>query len=293
MDTNPSGGHPTPPLRLVKPAPKSDGAPKALDPYAPIEKRSLWTTDAMRSRGYSVRLQDPASPTGWRECGVVSDDYLVVPNADVRDLAREIAGRSGLRFSEAKTFFDGKRYALALVAKEDGLVETKVGDFVGLGLRVENSYDGSRRFSASLFAYRLACSNGMLVPSLFKRVTFRHTRASAGWDEDAGRALAMIGASHHGLTRFAEAARALASMRVSAGRLREVRQAVLPKLPVTLWGRVLDRFVLHEELDGYGLLNAVTNVTWHDPSPTAATFEHNEASASALVAYALGEGRRS
>src|SRR5690606_4046515 len=128
-----------------------------IDPYAPIEKRSLWTTDSMRSGGYSVRVADPSSPSGWAECGVVSADYLVVSNAEVRDVAREIASRSGLRFAEEKTFFDGKRYALDLVAKDDGLVEARVGDHVGLGLRVENSYDGSRRFGASLFAYRLAC----------------------------------------------------------------------------------------------------------------------------------------
>ena len=99
--------------------------------------------------------------------------------------------------------------------------------------------------------------------------------------------------AHHEGESEEEAARALAAMRVSAGRLREIRRAVVPKLPVSLWGKTVDRFLLHEELDGYGLLNAVTNVTWHDPTPTAATFEHNEQASTALVAYALGEGRRS
>ena len=287
------------------------------DPYAPIEKRSLWTTDSMRSAGYSVRRADPDSPTGWAECGVVSEDYLVIPNADVRDLAHEIAHRSGLAFDEDQVFFDGKRYALSLVAKQgagldgagpdgDGLdgagsgvagggrnpfVETRVGDYVGLGLRFENSYDGSRRFSASLFAYRLACSNGMLAPELFRRVTFKHTRSSRDWEADAQRALAMIGGAHTGLARFGEAARALASMRVSASRLREIRTAVLPKLPVTLWGTTMDRFLEHESLDGFGLLNAVTNVTWHAARPTAAAYAHNEYATSALVRYALGADR--
>src|SRR5690606_20288838 len=131
--------HPT--ARRTATAPPPATAP---DPYAPIEKRSLWTTDSMRSAGYSVRRADPASPSGWAECGVVSADYLVIPNADARDLAREICDRSGLRFTEEKVFFDGKRYALALVARERGLVEARVGDPVGLGLQVENSYDGSR-----------------------------------------------------------------------------------------------------------------------------------------------------
>ena len=79
----------------------------------------------------------------------------------------------------------------------------------------------------------------------------------------------------------------LAAMRVSASRLREVRQTVLPKLPVSLWGKVLDRFLLHEELDGFGLLNAATAVTWHTPKATAAALEHNEYATERLVHYAL------
>src|SRR5690606_21043676 len=117
---------------------KQNRHPRALDPYAAVEKRSLWTTDAMRSAGHSVRVADPDSPTGWRECGVLGPDYLVVSNSDVRDAAHEIAHRSGLRFTEDRVFFDGRRFALSLVAREDRLVETRVGDYVGLGLRAVN-----------------------------------------------------------------------------------------------------------------------------------------------------------
>lgn len=269
--------------------------PNTPDPYAPIEKRSLVTHDGMRSNGYTVRLADEAAPTGWREVGVVSQDYLLVPNADVRDLAFEICDRSGIVFEEEKVFFDGKRYALALAAKEDHasnpLVETRPGDYVGLGMLFENSYDGSRRLSASLFAYRLACSNGMLVRDLFKRVAFRHTRSSRGWEGEVERALAMLAGAPRGLERFAEGARNLTSMRTSASRLREIREAVLPKLPVTLWGKTMDRFLLAEQLDGFGLLNAATNVLWHEERPTASMFGWNEYAASGLVSYALGAER--
>lgn len=276
--------------RLLAPA-RNVGATH-LDPYAVVEKRSLWTTDSMRSAGHSVRIADPEAPSGWTECGVMSADYLTVSNAEVRDVAHEIASRSGLRFSEVQTYFDGRRYALTMATTEDGLVEARVGDYVGLGLRAENSYDGSRRFGISLCAYRLACLNGLLVPSLFRRVTFKHLRASAGWEDDVRAALAVIEAAPEGLTRFAEASRALASMRVSAGRLREVRTEVLPKLPVTLWGRTVDRFLEHEALDGFGLLNAATHVLWHDERQTASNARWNEYASTALVRYGLGESQR-
>jgi hypothetical protein len=81
-------------------------------------------------------------------------------------------------------------------------------------------------------------------------------------------------------------------MRVTAGRLREIRADVLASMPVSLWGQVVDRFLAHEELTGWGLLNAATNVLWHAEKPTQATYAHNEAATSALVRYALSGERR-
>ncbi|HEX9953460.1 MAG TPA: DUF932 domain-containing protein [Rubricoccaceae bacterium] len=262
-----------------------------VDPYSPIEKRSLFAADAMRSKAFTVRLEDAAQASGWREVGVVSSDYLLVPNREVVSMAADVVAASGLPFEEARVHFDGKRFAYALAATTRPLVDVEVGDPVGLGLLFENSYDGSKKLAASLFAYRLACKNGMLVPSLFRRVTFKHQRANAGWDDDMARALAMLAGAPAGLERFATAGRALASMRVSAGRLREIRERVVPKLPVTVWGRVVDRFLLHESLDGWGLMNAATNVLWHDERATAATLSWNEYVATGLAEYALGQPR--
>lgn len=305
--TNPNGAAPGAPshLHLVT-GPNPPGGPLAappragtapivltggLDPFSPIEKRSLFAADAMRSRAFTVRLEDAAQTSGWREVGVVSADYLLVPNREVVSMAADVVSASALPFQEERVHFDGKRFAYALAAKTGPLVDVQVGDSVGLGLLFENSYDGSKKLSASLFAFRLACLNGMLVPSLFKRVTFKHSRSNEGWGEDVQRALAMLASAPAGLERFATAGRALSSMRVTASRLREVRERVVPKLPVTVWGRVVDRFLLHEELDGWGLLNAATNVLWHDEKATAATLSWNEYVSTGLVEYALGQPR--
>ena len=266
--------------------------PGALDPYAPIEKRRLVTPDGMRSNGHTVRLADPVSPGGWRECGVVSPSYLLVENAAVRDLAHEVADRSGLGFEAERTFFDGKRYGLYMAATEKGLVETTVGDFVGLGMSFQNSYDGSQKLQAALYVHRLACLNGMIVPDLLGRVAVRHDPSGVHWEDEVARVLAVVERAPERLYRFAEAARALASMRITAGRLREIRSDVLKSMPVTLWGQTVDRFLAAEELTGWGLLNAATYQTWHSEKPTLATYSHNEAATSALVRYALSSDRR-
>lgn len=263
----------------------------APDPYAEIEKRRLITPDGMRSSGHTVRLADASQPGGWRECGVVSPSYLLVENAAVRDLAYEVADRSGLGFEAERTFFDGKRYGLYMAATEKGLVETTVGDFVGLGLAFQNSYDGSQKLQACLYVHRLACLNGMIVPDLMGRVAVRHDPSGVHWEDEVGRVLAAVERAPERLYRFAEAARNLASMRVTAGRLREIRADVLASMPVSLWGQTIDRFLAHEELTGWGLLNAATQILWHAEKPTSATYAHNEAVTSALVKYALSADR--
>ena len=279
---------PAPTTPMPAPAPGSH----PLDPYAAIEKRRLVTPDGMRSNGHTVRLADAAQPGGWREAGVVSPSYLLVENAAVRDLAYEVADRSGLGFETERTFFDGKRYGLYMAATERGLVETAVGDFVGLGLAFQNSYDGSQKLQACLYVHRLACLNGMVVPDLLGRVAVRHDPSGVHWEAEVARVLSVVERAPERLYRFAEAARNLASMRVTASRLREIRSDVLAALPVSLWGQTIDRFLAHEELTGWGLMNAATNVLWHAAKPTQATFAHNEAVSSALVRYALAEGRQ-
>lgn len=259
----------------------------SLDPYAPIEKRRLLAYDGMRSAGHTVRMEDPDAPSGWRECGVVSESYLLVENAAVRDLAAEVAGRSGLGFEVERTFFDGKRYGLYMAATERGLVEVSVGDALGVGLAFTNSYDGSQKLSAALYVHRLACRNGMIVPDLLGRVAVRHDPSGVHWEAEVARTLAVVEQAPAGLARFAQAARALSSMRLTASRLRELRMEALPALPVTLWGQAVDRLLGHEELSGWGLLNAATNVLWHTERPTAASFGHNEYVTTRLADYAL------
>lgn len=258
-----------------------------LDPYAPIEKRSLFTGDGMKSRGYTVRLADQSAASGWRECGVVSDNYLLVPNADVRDMLHEIVDRTGMRFTHDRTVFDGKRFAYALVARDQHLVEVKPGDAVALGVMARNSYDGSERLAVTAYVHRLVCRNGMLSSSVFSRVALKHERRNADWEGEVVRVLSALRHAELGVQRFADAARSLSDARVTAGRLRDLRSGPLQKIPVTLWGKTIDRLLLNEEHSLWGLMNAITELTWHGERVTASDLAHNEAAVNALVEHAL------
>jgi len=260
-----------------------------IDPYAAIEKTPLYARDAMKSRGYSVRLADGEIPGGWREVGVVSPNYLLVPNAEVRQMAADVAEASGLVWAEDRVFFDGRRYAYGLVADPvDVYAEVTVGDVLGLGLLFENSYDGSRTLRASLYVHRLACANGMLAPERMARVRFKHSRGSVSWRQDVARTLSMLGAAPEMLSSFARSAARLARHRLSTPELAAIRAEPLAAMPVSLWGRVVDRYLSSEEPTGWGLLNAVTAECWHNERPTVADYRHNETATSGLLRYADG-----
>lgn len=255
------------------------------DPYATIEKVPLYASDNMQSQGYSVRLEDPSAEDGWKEVGIVSRDYLLVPNRQVRDMAYEITGRTNLQWSKEKVFFDGKRFAFVLTTRECIAQEVTPGDPVGLGLMFENSYDGSRKLAASLLAYRLACSNGMLTPEHFARMRFKHDRSSKGWEKDARRAMSMLGSAEEGLKRFVRGARTLQELTLTPAELKDLRQHELKDLPVTLWGKTVDQFLLDEEHTGWGLLNAGTHATWHRDR-SIRDFTYNEQITEGLLQYA-------
>lgn len=260
-----------------------------LNPYAPIEKAPLFARDAMRSRGTSVRLADPDAPTGWREVGVVSPGYLLVPNADVRRMAEDVAVASGMHWAEDRVFFDGRRYLYGLVADPEAVyAEVAVGDVVGVGLLFENSYDASRRLGASLYVHRLSCSNGLLASERLARVRFRHARGSASWRGEVARALSMLDAAPERLRSFAALCARLARHRLGTPELAAVRQGALAALPVSLWGRVVDRYLADGDPTGWGLLNAATAEAWHAERPTAADYAHNEAATTGLLRYAEG-----
>ena len=258
-----------------------------LNPYAAIEKTPLYARDSMKSRGYSVRLSDPDEPVGWREVGVVSPSYLLVSNAEVRDMAEDVAVASGICWAEDRVFFDGRRFAYGLVADPETIyAEVSVGDVLGLGLLFENSYDGSKRLGASLYVNRLVCANGMLAPTRLARIRFKHSRGSASWRREVSSALAVLGAAPERLAQFAALCGRLARHRLGTPELAAIRRDALSALPVTLWGRVVDRYLAEEEPTGWGLLNAATAVLWHAERPTVADFGHNETATSGLLHYA-------
>ena len=275
--------------QLIDGLPVINRTKNLLDPFAPIVKTPNYSENAGNLAGYSVEIEDRDAETGYRHLGNVSEKYLLMTNAEVRDVGLEIAEGTGLPYTESRAFFDGGRFAYVIdfgdVTEDVGLAGEP--DPVGLSLVMRSSYDQSWRFEAALMGKRFACDNGLLSGEFFARVSFKHTSGSDAedWREVVRQGMRLVHRAPADLSRFCGALRRLRQAQTSDKRLREA-WALFPQFGDGLVGKITRRYVEHEEPTLYGLLQAGTQVLWHDPKQTASSWSHNDAFVTGLVEYA-------
>lgn len=262
-----------------------------ISPFAPIVKTPNLSENSGQTTGYSIEIEDDAAPHGFRHLGNVSERYLLLTNAEVRELGLEIAESSGLPYAESRAFFDGGRFAHVVdfgeAVAQDVSSAGDGSDPVGLSLVLRTSYDQSWRFEAALMGKRFLCDNGLLSGEFFGRVSFKHTTGSASedWRSVVREGLRLVHRAPHDLAQFCRALRLLRQAQTSDRRLREVL-SLFPQFGDSLVGKVMRRYSEHEEPTLFGVMQAGTNVLWHDPKQTASSWSHNDALVTGLVGYA-------
>ncbi len=172
--------------------------------------------------------------------------------------------------------------------------EVKAGDDIGLGLAFSNSYDGSTSFSVSFFAIRLICKNGMISKQNLQSFRFRHDKNMEGFQDEVMSAVDFINNSDVPLERFASGLRNMTEVPFDVNTLHEIRKKSFPTLPVTTFGKCVDKFLdeydPHSFAQGHTNLwdfyNACTNVLWHEKKITNAHFVQNSQITDSLLQYA-------
>ena len=154
-----------------------------MNPYLPIRKVPL-DYNGVQSSAFSVQMNHP-SPTmvdEWKECGVVGQNYMLLPNEEVKAAAKQVAEECDLNFTLDRVFFNGRSYAYSM--KSDHVCgEIAEGDDVALGMQFWNSYDGSKAFGFAMMLYRLICTNGMMSKDYFNTYRFKHEPKNENWEE--------------------------------------------------------------------------------------------------------------
>ena len=252
-----------------------------MNPYAEIRKVPL-DYQGVQSSAYSVQTHDVNKKTDmleWNEVGTVGNNYLLVPNEDVRDMALEIADQTGLTFDTDKTYFDGKRYVHSLIAKDNSIGEVEVGDDIGIGFQMWNSYDGSTSLGFRMMLYRLICTNGMMSKVNLSKYRFRHSIGSDDWKNELETVAHSIKSASRGdnnsvhamINRF----KILNNQDLDLDSLANIRFNHIADIPNQLWGSIIDRFLQKEGPTGWQFLNAATDELWHKDKPTIASYNHN------------------
>ena len=85
---------------------------KDTSPYAEINKEQLAYGAGMKSKAYGVKLKsfNKDYVPNWHEVGIVSSDYLLVPNKTMVQMADDVMSGSDFTFEEEKEFWNGKQF---------------------------------------------------------------------------------------------------------------------------------------------------------------------------------------
>ena len=92
----------------------------------------------------------------------MTNEYNLIKNEQVQDTALPIMTKYDAELKEVRTFSEGARSQWTWNFP-NSTVDIGGGDMVNPTVTIRNSYDGSLEASATAGAFRLVCSNGMVI----------------------------------------------------------------------------------------------------------------------------------
>ena len=104
----------------------------------------------------------------------MTNNYQVIINTELLDAASAALDERGAILKESRLFAEGARTSWKYRIPDIKL-EVQKGDFVNPEIIIKNSYDGSCEASVIAGAYRLVCSNGMVIGYTLGKNSVRHT----------------------------------------------------------------------------------------------------------------------
>ena len=267
-----------------------------LDPFAPIEKKELFTQDGMQSLGYSVRVKngidEKTLATKFLECGIVSKDYLLIPNQEVVRTANEVASSmqgNGHEWHEQKCVFNGRKFTYSMTLQTDDIQytpEVKVGEPVGLGMLWQNTYDGSSSLNFMFYVNVLSCLNGQISSKFFNKFRFRHDNSSSDWEEQILKATSYLQQAPQQLKEFVNKASYLTDMSLDKPSLSTIRNRDISGIGSNAWGNIMDKYLAARDYTAWGLMQACTHEFWHKKNFTYNDIKNNEYCVNKIMALA-------
>ena len=221
-----------------------------LNPFLPVEMVPLVTPGGQSSSRQAV-VFDPKGEN--LQVGYVSEDYRLVPNSAVAEVAHDVLQKTGFDYEDHQILFDGKRFRQRFVLHEmQG--EVKVGDVVKVVVDSINSYDGSTKFGLEFNALRLACENGLMISFMLGGFRFKHW-GDRSFDEELKMAARQIGNVGNRLHFLMPQLTEMTRKKVKRADIQKIFSET--ELPLTLQAKVFNTI---SEDTYWGLYNAYTDV---------------------------------
>ena len=222
------------------------------DPLAPVRVSPVRVNGSAVTNTAIEILDDEGA---WQCLNIHSASYQLVPNEQVEQVTRAILDDTGMRWEPSGEVWSG-RYWARMLKSDVAMKVPQVGDALKLGLRVENSYDGSCQFRLVLMAYVLSCANGLVSPRCFSTYRMRHTRSN---EFSIDEAVSVIQAGMDELTGIIPVVERLSEIPLTMELLSQVAKDT--ELPNGEWGHITKE--LTEATSAWDLMQAITHRLTH------------------------------
>ena len=127
----------------------------------------------------AVIREDTSQPIG-----VVSSQYGLLKHQEVIECFRKALKKT--KHEEKIMMTKNGAHLIATYKLPEAQMEVKKGDLVSMQFIVKNSYDGTKSFSLMLGAFRLVCSNGMIIGKEIFTYSQRHFSGNAMFGDANG-----------------------------------------------------------------------------------------------------------
>jgi hypothetical protein len=253
------------------------------NPYTPIKTLPLGSSPTGKPEKIAVHLPDPTEDSGWRRVGSIPLGQPVLPNTAIRKMALEIGGRCPMQWKEAKVFFDGTRFAYALVT-QGGPVAAVGGERLRLGLLFQNSYDATWAPSMRLMAFIGEEEIGVLSNRSLPRVFFQGSAHTDTWANDLKEALALFDEGEALLHALSNNLWKLNAWCLQEAELLQLQwlwpggSSPAAQSPVTTW------LLQNKKGTAWTLLQALLRQLWKQQGSSSSAFRANAAYTDGLLA---------
>lgn len=134
----------------------------------PVELQPIYLDDSNEILGKKAVVRTDTK----QALGIVSNGYGLVHHGTVVDAIREAT--ASYETTEKLDVTMNGAFLFLSISFPRIQQEVKTGDFIRLMMIIRNSYNGMHRLQVIFGAFRLVCSNGMVLGKKFTELSYRH-----------------------------------------------------------------------------------------------------------------------